>query len=65
LTNLAFSLEMENEIMGVILNDGEEPNDAASGWLKANPGVLDGWLDGVTTFDGGNGLAAVKASLGL
>jgi len=65
LSNLAFSLEMENEIMGVILNDGEEPNDAASGWLKANPGVLDGWLDGVTTFDGGNGLAAVKASLGL
>ena len=30
-------------------------------WLKANPGVLDGWLAGVTTFDGGDGLAAVKA----
>ena len=65
LSNLVFSLEMENEIMGVILNDGEEPNDAASNWLKANPGVLDGWLDGVTTFDGGDGLSAVKASLGL
>ncbi len=65
LSNLVFSLEMENEIMGVILNDGEEPNDAASNWLKANPVVLDGWLDGVTTFDGGDGLSAVKASLGL
>lgn len=65
LNNLVFSLAMENEIMGVILNDGEDPDDAAAGWLKANPGALDGWLDGVTTFDGGNGLAAVKTALGL
>ena len=65
LNNLVFSLAMENEIMGVILNDGEDPADAASAWLKANPGALDGWLDGVTTFDGGNGLAAVKTALGL
>ena len=26
--------------------------------------VLDGWLAGVTTFDGGDGLAAVKGQLG-
>ena len=65
LTNLSFSLAMENEIMGAILNDGEEPADAASAWLTANPGVLDGWLDGVTTADGGDGMAAVKSALGL
>jgi len=65
LTNLKFSLEMENEIMGAILNDGEEPRDAAGAWLKQNPGVLDGWLDGVTTLDGKPGLPAVKAELGL
>ncbi len=65
LKNLKFSLAMENEIMGAILNDGEEPNKAAAAWLKANPGVLDGWLDGVTTFEGGDGMAAVKAKLGL
>jgi len=56
---------MENEIMGAILDDGEEPAAAATAWLKENPGVLDGWLDGVTTLDGGDGLAAVKAHLGL
>lgn len=65
LSNLEFTLEMENEIMGAILDDGEEPADAATAWLKENPGVLDGWLDGVTTLDGGDGLAAVKAHLGL
>ena len=65
LANLEFSLAMENEIMGAILNDGEDPEDAATAWLTANPGVLAGWLDGVTTFDGGDGLAAVEAALGL
>lgn len=63
--NLAFSLAMENEIMGAILDDGEEPNAAASAWLKANPGTLDGWLDGVTTKDGGDAMGAVKTALGL
>lgn len=65
LNNLVFTLEMENEIMGAILDDDKEPNDAAMEWLKANPGILDGWLDGVTTFSGDDGLAAVKAALGL
>ncbi len=65
LKNLRFSLKMENEIMGAILNDSEEPNTAASAWLKKNAGVLDGWLAGVETVDGGGGLAAVKKHLGL
>ena len=65
LTGLVFSLQMENEIMGAILDDGEEPNTAASEWLKANPDVLEPWLDGVTTFDDADGLEAVKAALGL
>ncbi|WP_210877276.1 choline ABC transporter substrate-binding protein [Roseovarius autotrophicus] len=65
LQNLEFTLAMENEIMGAILDDGKKPEVAASAWLKENPGVLDGWLDGVTTRDGGDALAAVKAELGL
>nr|WP_235889421.1 choline ABC transporter substrate-binding protein [Brucella gallinifaecis] len=65
LTNLEFQLEMENEIMGKILDDGEDPAKAATSWLKANPAVLDNWLDGVTTVDGKEGLPAVKAALGL
>jgi glycine betaine/proline transport system substrate-binding protein len=63
LTNLEFSLAMENEIMGAILNDGEEPAKAASAWLAANPDAFMGWLDGVTTKDGGDAVAAVKAAL--
>ena len=55
----------DNEIMGAILNDGEDANDAAAAWLKANPAVLDTWLAGVTTKDGGDGMAAVKSALGL
>lgn len=65
LTNLEFSLAMENEIMGAILDDGETPEDAATTWLAANAGVLDGWLEGVTTEDGGDAMAAVKTALGL
>jgi glycine betaine/proline transport system substrate-binding protein len=65
LTNQKFTLAMENEIMAAILDDGEEPEKAATAWLKANAGVLDGWLDGVTTQDGKPGLDAVKAHLGL
>jgi glycine betaine/proline transport system substrate-binding protein len=63
LNNLEFTLAMENEIMGAILNDGEDPQDAAKAWLSANADVLDGWLAGVTTFDGGDAMAAVKAAL--
>ncbi len=65
LQNLVFSLKMENEIMKAILDDGKDPSAAAHAWLKAHPQVLDGWLAGVTTVDGKDGLAAVKASLAL
>ncbi|MEM6891017.1 MAG: choline ABC transporter substrate-binding protein [Pseudomonadota bacterium] len=63
LGNLEFTLAMENEIMGAILNDGEDPQDAAKAWLAANSDILDGWLEGVTAKDGGDAMAAVTASL--
>lgn len=62
LGNLSFSLEMENEIMGAILNDGEKPSDAAKAWLKANSADLGPWLEGVTTQDGGDAAEAVAAA---
>ncbi|SFN65667.1 glycine betaine/proline transport system substrate-binding protein [Cohaesibacter marisflavi] len=65
LNNLEFSLKMENEIMGSILNDGKKAEDAAAEWLKANPAVLDGWLDGVKTTEGEDALPAAKTALGL
>ncbi|MEL6784850.1 MAG: choline ABC transporter substrate-binding protein [Pseudomonadota bacterium] len=65
LKNLKFSLPMENEIMGAILNDGEEPAKAATAWMKANPDMVMSWVEGVKTADGGDGAAAVKKMLGL
>jgi glycine betaine/proline transport system substrate-binding protein len=66
LQNLKFSLEMENQIMGKILNDGQDPEAAATEWLKANPTAIEPWLAGVTTKDGsGEALPAVKTALGL
>jgi glycine betaine/proline transport system substrate-binding protein len=63
LSNLSFSLAMENEIMGAILNDGTDPAEAAKTWLAANPDAWKPWLDGVTTKDGGDAVAAVEAAL--
>ena len=65
LSNLKFSLAMENEIMGAILNDGADPAEAAKTWLAANPDAWTPWLAGVTTMDGGDGAAAVSAALGI
>lgn len=65
LTNMKFTLDMENTIMGAILDDGEDADDAAKAWIKKNPTVIEPWLAGVTTLDGKDGLAAVKEELGL
>ena len=66
LKNLSFTLPMENEIMGKILNDGQDPEAAATEWLKANPAAIEPWLAGVKTKDGsGDALPAVKSALGL
>ena len=65
LRNLKFTLQMENEVMGKILDDGMQPEAAAAQWLKAHPEVLDQWLAGVETIGGQDGLSAVKKHLGL
>lgn len=63
LQNLEFTLPMENEVMGKILNDGMEPGKAATEWLKANPDAATPWLDGVTAQDGNDAAAALTAAL--
>ncbi|GBL58892.1 glycine betaine/L-proline ABC transporter periplasmic substrate-binding protein [Pseudomonas citronellolis] len=63
LKNLSFTLDMENTIMGSILDDKMEPEDAAKAWLKKNPQVLEPWLKDVATVDGRPGLEAVRGSL--
>ncbi len=64
LKNQKFTLAMENEIMGAILDDGKEADVAATEWLKKNPGMWEGWVEGVTTYEGGNAREAVAKHLG-
>ena len=65
-SNLKFTMDMENNVMGEILNKSADPKVAALAWIKANPTALDAWLKDVTTFDGkGPALDAVKKGLGL
>lgn len=63
LQNLEFTLPMENEVMGMILNDGQEPMTAAREWLGANPDAVLPWLDGVTTVDGNDAETALREAL--
>jgi glycine betaine/proline transport system substrate-binding protein len=52
LRNLRFTLRGESEIMAGILERKLAPEAAAAEWLKANPEVLEAWLDGVARADG-------------
>ncbi|RWD28714.1 MAG: choline ABC transporter substrate-binding protein [Mesorhizobium sp.] len=61
LKNLTFTVDMENALMTQYLDNGADPILASRKWLKENPSVLDGWLQGVNTVDGKLGLPAVKA----
>ncbi|HBX56504.1 MAG TPA: choline ABC transporter substrate-binding protein, partial [Pseudomonas sp.] len=63
LSNLTFTQDMENAIMDQVLSKQASNAEAIKAWLQANPAVLDGWLQGVNSRDGGDGLAAVKAQL--
>ncbi|MBM3606685.1 MAG: glycine/betaine ABC transporter substrate-binding protein, partial [Alphaproteobacteria bacterium] len=63
LQNLEFTLPMENEVMGKILNDGMDPAEAAREWLQANPDAVTPWLVDVTTVDGNDPQAALNEAL--
>ncbi len=63
LTNLSFTLAMENSLMDAVLNQNRKPEQAATAWLKANTQMLDTWLAGVTSVDGKPAAAVVKAAL--
>ncbi|SFT61641.1 choline ABC transporter substrate-binding protein [Pseudomonas marincola] len=62
LSNLRFTSEQESQLMQPIM-DRKKPEDVAREWIKANPEIVSGWLQGVTTFDGkpaDSALAALK-----
>ena len=64
LDQMDFTLPMENEMMGLILDEGLDPDDAVKQWLAEHPETFEPWLAGVTTLDGGDGLAAVQEAMG-
>ena len=63
LSNMTFTLEMENQLMSAIMDEGVEPREAARDYLSAHPDVLEAWLEGVTMRDGGDALPAVQSAL--
>jgi glycine betaine/proline transport system substrate-binding protein len=63
IANLKFNLDMEGAMMDKILK-GADANTVAAEWLKANPDAVKPWIEGVTTFDGGDAAAAIKTALG-
>lgn len=63
LANLKFTLAMEGAMMDPVLKNSADPKETAKEWLKANPDAVKPWLEGVTTFDGGDAAAAVAAAL--
>jgi glycine betaine/proline transport system substrate-binding protein len=65
LKNMKFSLALENEMMGYMLDDGMDPQAAARKLVEMHPELVDEWLAGVTTLDGQDGAAAVKAHLNM
>jgi glycine betaine/proline transport system substrate-binding protein len=60
LHNLHFTLRGESEMMAAILDQHEQPEVAATGWLKANPEIAKSWLDGVATVEGQPALRALS-----
>lgn len=64
LENLKFPVGMMNQIMLTLHeNQSLKPEEAGIAWVKDNPEVYKGWLEGVTTFDGNPALPAFEECL--
>lgn len=62
LMNSSFTVEMNSELM-TPLAEGANAETVARNWLSAHPDAVSAWLKGVTTFEGGDAEAALKAAL--
>ncbi|WP_447929026.1 choline ABC transporter substrate-binding protein [Vreelandella sp. EE27] len=63
LGNMTFTLEMENQLMAEIMDEGTDPREAARAYLAEHDDVLEQWLEGVTTREGDEALPAVRQAL--
>ncbi len=62
-SNFKYDLKMVGGMMAPVLKDGKDQKVVAAEWVRANPDTVNKWLDGVTTIDGGDAMAAVAAAL--
>jgi glycine betaine/proline transport system substrate-binding protein len=60
---MTFSVDVENRMIADMLDNKTSPAVAAQHVLKADPALVAGWLDGVTTASGAPALPAVRAAL--
>jgi glycine betaine/proline transport system substrate-binding protein len=60
LSNLSFTTQQESRVMDDMLNRHQPAEVAAATFLKNNPATVEGWLDGVATFDGRPALQALR-----
>lgn len=65
ISQLRFSVALENEMLKQTVGERVDAGQAAATLIKRHPELLDGWLKGVTTAQGGEGLPAVRQALGL
>jgi glycine betaine/proline transport system substrate-binding protein len=63
LSQMRFTLDMENAIMAEVADRKISNAEAARAWLKAHPEVLEAWLKGVRTADGKEALPVVAQGL--
>ncbi|SDB42374.1 glycine betaine/proline transport system substrate-binding protein [Desulfonatronum thiosulfatophilum] len=62
LNNYLVPIEMVNDAMNMLHQDSSMAElDAGMAWLRKNPEVYRGWMDGVTTADGRPALPVIEA----
>jgi glycine betaine/proline transport system substrate-binding protein len=65
LRNLQFTLRGENEMMNAVLNLHQQPNVAATAWIRSHSEWVARWLEGVRSFDGRPALLALQGVAGV
>lgn len=59
-SQIRFTVDMENELMTEILENKVPAKVAAKAYLQKNPAVLNTWLSGIKAMNGEDGVTAVK-----
>ena len=63
LKKYSMTVESENDLMGMILDEGLEPKAAAKKWMKKNWTKVETWLGDLKTLSGESAANAVKKAI--